>query len=109
MHKYRAKPQVTEDGRFDSKKELKRWGELKLLQQAGEIYSLTRDRKYLTFELHAVDGTLACKYVGDFRYTENGKPLVIIEDAKGMRTPEYKIKRKLFMAEYGHLYEHRES
>ena len=54
-HKFNAKKQETEDGKFDSKKELKVWEELKLLQQCGEISELTRVRKDCTFDLHGLD------------------------------------------------------
>jgi hypothetical protein len=105
-HKYRAKPQDTEWGRFDSKKELARWNELLLLQRCGEISGLTRDRKQCTFDLHGVDGSVVCRYVGDFCYVEAGRQ--VVDDAKGMKTQVYRIKRKLFLAEYKD-WEHRES
>lgn len=105
-HKYKAKPQVTEDGRFDSKRELKRWGELKLLQQVGEIMALSRDRKQCTFPLYATDGSEVCKYIADFVYVEKGQQ--VAEDSKGFKTDAYKIKRKLFLGCYPN-WEHRES
>jgi hypothetical protein len=105
-HKYAAEPQITDDGRFDSKRELKRWGELKLLQTSGEITGLTRDRKSCTFSLHAANGSEVCKYVADFVYVENGKK--VAEDSKGFKTDVYRIKRKLFLGCYPN-WEHRES
>ena len=39
-----------------------------------------------------------CFYIADFVYSENGK--TVIEDSKGMRTKEYKIKRKLMRQMY---------
>lgn len=105
--KYRAQPQVTEDGRFDSKKELRRWEKLKQMAAAGQIHGLTRDNKQKTFILHGVNGAIICRYVGDFVYTENGQK--VCEDAKGMKTPVYKLKRKLFLDEHGNEWEHRES
>lgn len=41
----------------------------------------------------------ACEYVADFVYIENGK--TVVEDAKGVKTPEYRIKRKLMLERYG--------
>lgn len=105
-HKYKAEPQVTEDGRFDSKREMKRWSELKLLEQCGQISELARGRQACTFPLYAVDGSEVCKYIADFVYIEEGKQ--IAEDSKGFRTDAYKIKRKLFIGCYPN-YEHRES
>lgn len=107
MHKYRAKPQRTEDGYFPSKKELKRWNELKLLEKAGAISHLTRNTKETTFPLTGLDGSTVCKYVADFVYRESGER--IAEDAKGVKTPVYKIKRKMFLAQYGEQWKHRES
>lgn len=107
QHKYRVKPQITEDGRFDSKKELRRWEELKLLEDAGQISHLTRIRKECTFSLRSSSGEKVCDYIVDYIYRENGK--AIAEDCKGMKTDVYRIKRKWFIADYGHLYEHRES
>lgn len=106
-HKYRAKPQVTEDGRFDSKRELARWEQLKLLEQAETISNLNRNRKDCTFVLHGVNGSPICKYIADFLYDENGQS--VAEDSKGFKTDAYRIKRKLFIAEYGKAWEHRES
>jgi hypothetical protein len=40
-----------------------------------------------------------CSYVADFVYYVNGQQ--IVEDTKGYRTPEYKIKRKLMLSVYG--------
>lgn len=106
-HKYRAQPQVTDDGRFDSKKELRQWEKLKQRQAQGEITGLTRDRKHTTFLLHGVNGAIICKYVGDYVYQESEQK--VCEDAKGMKTPVYKLKRKMFLAEYGHEWKHKES
>jgi hypothetical protein len=40
-----------------------------------------------------------CSYIADFVYTEDGKQ--VVEDAKGFRTQEYIIKRKLMLKEHG--------
>ena len=45
-HKYHASKVVYEGQTFDSRKELKRYKELILLQQAGEIKNLQRQVKY---------------------------------------------------------------
>lgn len=100
---------------FDSKKEARRWQELRLLEKAGEISNLRRQVKYVliptqketTVEIRK-DGTpkLAlkvaereCSYVADFVYEEDGK--TIVEDAKGMKTEVYRIKKKLMLYMYG--------
>jgi hypothetical protein len=40
-----------------------------------------------------------CSYIADFVYTENGKQ--VVEDSKGFRTADYKIKRKLMLSVHG--------
>ena len=89
--KYRNEP--TEG--FDSKAEYRRYQELMLLEAAGRIAALQRQPKYPI----GINGVHICTYVGDFRYVEHGS--VIVEDVKGVRTPAYKIKRKLMKAVYG--------
>ena len=89
---------------LDSKREARRYAELKLMEDAGEISDL---RTQVKFELippqyeHYLDGKKpkrkcverACTYVADFVYLRDGQE--VIEDTKGFRTKEYVIKRKL--------------
>lgn len=112
-HKYNAKKVVLDGIRFDSTREAERWKELCLLQRAGKIHDLRRQVKYeLIPEQREPDsfgprGGLirgktiekACCYYADFVYTEDGQ--TVVEDVKGMRTPEYVIKRKLLLWRYG--------
>ena len=95
-NKYRNQPVVDpEHGRFDSKREYARFLELRLLERGKEIHGLKRQ---VPFALN-VQGHHICKYIADFTYTERGQ--FTIEDAKGVRTPEYKIKRALMRAIFG--------
>lgn len=100
--KYHSRKVNTPDGLFDSKRECERWLELKLLQRAGVISDLQRQ---VTFELipsQKRDGKVVerpCNYIADFVYKENGKQ--VVEDCKGYRTDEYKIKRKLMLWVHG--------
>lgn len=81
---------------FASAKEAKRYAELKMLEQAGEIAELDRQVK---FELIPKQpGERACHYIADFVYLKCGK--TVVEDAKGYRTRDYIIKRKLFKQRY---------
>lgn len=68
------------------------------MEQAGRIERLELQP---TFPL-TVNNTLICKYRADFRYQvvdERGRPLrEVVEDVKGMTTPEFIIKRKLYDA-----------
>lgn len=98
-NKYHAKKTELDGIRFDSRKEAARYSELKLLERAGEIRDL---QLQVPFELiPKQEGERACTYVADFVYhmTDTGK--MVVEDAKGMRTDAYKIKRKLMMWRHG--------
>lgn len=117
--KYHNK-KITIDGlMFDSKKEAKRYQELKALEKAGVIYGLRTQVKYLlipaqhelTDEVYIKGknkgdpkkGKLLereCAYYADFVYSTKGGELVV-EDTKGMRTPDYIIKRKLMLYVHG--------
>ena len=100
MNKYHAR-KVTLDGiTFDSHREARRYTELKLLERAGEISDLQLQVKY---ELIPRQVDKDCKllerpisYIADFVYRDaDGN--YIIEDAKGKKTKEYIIKRKLML------------
>ena len=95
-NKYNNTP-ITVDGvRFDSKGEYAVWADLQSLEKAGEITELERQ---ITYELHGLDGSVACKIKPDFRYRDPVGLRVV--DFKGMETREFKTKKKLFEAEYG--------
>lgn len=93
--KYGNRFVIVDDIRFDSAKEAKRYGELKLLEKAGTISGLKLQPK---FDMH-VNGVCVGYYKADFWYeTPEG---AVVEDVKGMRTPLYKLKKKIVEAEYG--------
>lgn len=103
-HKYGAKAVVIDGIRFPSQAEGRRYGELKLLEKAGEISSLTlQDRWPLMVPWpEALSGKRAIgHYVSDFRYYDEKVHDWITEDVKGMRTALYVWKRKHFEAQYG--------
>ena len=90
------------DGRmFDSKREGERYKELKLLERAGVIINLVLQPKFELMPKYEINGRKVRKmeYIADFQYIENGK--TVVEDAKGMLTAVYKIKKKLFESKYG--------
>lgn len=104
MHyrKYNAKKVTTEDGVFDSKKEYKRWLELKAMAEQGEIQSLQRQVSYELIPAQRINNKLierAVTYKADFVYSYKGS--LVVEDVKGFRTPEYIIKRKLMLYRHG--------
>ncbi len=73
---------------FDSKGEAGRWQELQMMQRAGVIQGLVRQ---VVMEIH-IDGK-TCEYRADFAYWENSR--LVIEDFKGVKTPVYRLKKKL--------------
>ncbi len=81
--------------KFDSAKEAKRYQDLKIESFAGAISSLKLQPVYPI----EINGVLVCKYKGDFEYIRNG--VKILEDVKGMKTPIYRLKKKLVKAVYG--------
>lgn len=102
MAKYHNR-KVTRDGEtFDSVKEYRRFCELLLLERAGAVTDLRRQVKFELIPAQRIDGKVverACGYVADFVYMENGRQ--VVEDTKGMRTQEYRLKRKLMLYIHG--------
>lgn len=109
-----ANQKITVGGEtFDSKREFRRYQELLLLQRAGRISDL---RRQVPFELiptqrepdrigkrggvkkgYVIERSVT--YVADFVYTMDGN--TVAEDAKGVRTKDYIIKRKLMLWVHG--------
>ena len=93
-------------GGFDSKREKRRYDELKLLQRAGRIYGLERQVKFRLIDSQKINGKVVerpCDYVADFTYWEVGSDNIskfVVEDCKGFRTKDYIIKRKLMLKIY---------
>lgn len=84
--------------RFDSKKEARRYQELKLLEDVGVIRDL---KLQVPFELIPKQfGERAVRYIADFVYYDMEKRISIVEDVKGFKTDVYKLKRKLFKYRY---------
>lgn len=93
--KFRNEPTSSEGIMFASKREARRYEELRLLETAGEIAGLKRQ---VSFDIR-INGLRVCRYVADFVY--DYKDTSIVEDAKGYRTEVYKIKKKLMKAVHG--------
>ena len=97
--KYRNVPVTVGGVKFHSQKEADRWAELKLLEQAGKIESLSRQRPFPLCTFRGGEFVKVAIYVADFCYAEDGK--VVVEDCKGYRTALYKLKRRWMLAQYG--------
>lgn len=95
--KYRNQPTEVDGIRFASKKEARRYSDLKLLERAKEIENLVLQPRYpLT-----VAGMHVATYVGDYQYDEVKSGRRVTEDVKGVKTDVFRIKAKLFQALYG--------
>ena len=85
--------------KFDYKWEAERYGQLASMQMAGVIKDLQRQIKYDII----VNDQKICRYIADFVYTlvnEDGSKEEIVEDAKGVQTTDFVIKKKLMKAIY---------
>lgn len=111
--KYRNKKIEVDGISFDSKKEARRYKELLLLEQAGEIADIRRQVKFVLIPAQKEPDTEGPRggkrkgktierevaYIADFVYRKNDE--IIVEDTKGFRTTEYVIKRKLMLWVHG--------
>lgn len=103
--KYHAVPTVIDNIRFASKAEARRYQELKMLEKAGKVRNLKLQPKYpLVFSPGAGrDVANVGSYIADFWYlaVERGVERPVIEDVKGVKTPVYRLKKKMVEAIYG--------
>ncbi len=104
VNKYQAQKCEFKGEKFDSRKELQRWLELRLLERSGEITELKRQVKFELIPAQKDEKgkcfERAVTYWADFVYKDKqGK--TVVEDTKGMRTKDYIIKRKLMLYKYG--------
>ena len=88
-NKFNAMPTTVDGIRFASRREAKRYSQLKLLERAGTISNLELQPRYNI----NVNGEYIGFYKADFRYFEDG--CRVVEDTKGMKTPLYRWKKKL--------------
>lgn len=113
--KYHSQKTIIDGIIFQSKKEGRRYFELRLMEKAGKIADLQRQVKYVLIPAQreadrvGVRGGITkgkliereCAYIADFVYKDLEKGELVVEDTKGFRTPEYIIKRKLMLYQYG--------
>ena len=99
-NKYQANKSVVAGIVFDSRKEANRYTELKKLEEMGSIRDMSLQVQFElipSFEI-VIDGKKRKRrpitYVADFVYYKDDEK--VIEDVKGLRTPVYNIKKKLF-------------
>lgn len=111
--KYKNRRVTFEGETYASRKELKRFQELELMQAAGRITGLRKQVKFVLipaqYEPDWIDYSKSTQgrkqkgkliehevaYVADFVYLKDGE--MVVEDAKGFRTKDYIIKRKMML------------
>jgi len=95
--KYGNKKVTVQGIKFDSKWESQRYLYLKSLERAGTVKDLELQVRYNLM----VNNEKICAYIADFRYQKQNKEgdwYEVVEDAKGVETPEFKLKKKLMKA-----------
>jgi hypothetical protein len=114
MNKYGNKKVIVNGEVFDSKHEYMRYQELRLLERCGAIKDLRRQVAYELIPVQRekstrvyskgrkkgqpIEGKViekAVTYIADFVYTDTATGKEVVEDAKGVRTKEYILKRKM--------------
>lgn len=104
---------VVRDGiKFDSEREADRFGELKVLRAMGKIRDLRLQANFTLVEGYTTIEGKRIKpmvYRADFTYERTTEPdcngtvhwLREVEDAKGAKTKDYLLKKKLMQDKYG--------
>tara|TARA_A100001391_G_scaffold132660_2_gene91691 strand:- start:135 stop:479 length:345 start_codon:yes stop_codon:yes gene_type:complete len=92
-NKFGAKKTEFMGMKFDSKWEAERYGQLCKLQETGEISGLDRQVRFNI----VINDQKICAYIADYTYydAENN---FIVEDAKGVETDVFRLKKKLMKA-----------
>ena len=96
------KETIVDGIKFHSKKEAKRYSELKMLEQSGDIRDLELQ---VRIGLEGRDGAILTPggkqmtYVADFRYWDVRLNVWVIEDAKGWKTDTYNMKKAILAAQ----------
>jgi hypothetical protein len=103
----------TRSNGFDSKREERRYNVLRLQELKGEITGLKRQVPYELIPVQREPDRVGPRgglirgkviersvtYIADFVYYRNGE--LVVEDSKGFRTAEYRLKRKLMLWVHG--------
>lgn len=92
FNKYKAQKIETKDGVFASRLEFRKWGELLLMRNAGLISNLRRQVKIKLG--HKVS------YIADFVYYDIEKSNLVIADAKGLETKDFRVKKEWLLEKY---------
>jgi hypothetical protein len=85
---------------FDSKREMVRYAELRLMERAGEISKLELQPTFKTF----VAGKPFCRFTADFSYWKDNGTVLVVEDVKSSGTRKdaaYRLRKKAAELQYG--------
>jgi hypothetical protein len=90
-HKFKNVPTEVGNAKFSSKKEARHWSELLLAKKSGELLFALRQVPF-----HHSSGV---RYIVDFvEFWKDGT--IRFVDTKGVKTPMYKVKKKMIEAEF---------
>ena len=113
--KYGAKKTVIDGITFDSKKEARRYSELRMMEKAGTIANLQRQVKFTLIPNQREPDTIGKRggkiqgrllerevaYIADFVYYDNDLGHEVVEDVKGCKSGNaytiFTLKRKLML------------
>ena len=112
MSKYNNKKVIIDGFKFDSLKEGRRYRELKLLERAGKITLLALHPSFKISAGGCVDPATgrkmaARRFTADFGYHDEERGKYIVEDVKSAGTAKetaYRLRRQLFIEQYGDIY-----
>ena len=112
--KYHSEKVQIDGETFDSRREARRWMDLRLLEQAGEIRDLRRQVKYILIPTQREEGDgkkpgklleKEASYYADYVYTDARTGETIVEDVKGYKEggayAVFVLKRKLMLYVHG--------
>lgn len=87
--------------KFDSQREANRYKDLEMMLQAGEIVEIETQPKFVLLDSYPREGKKIREiaYFADFKITWNDGRITY-EDAKGVKTEVYKIKKKMLLFRY---------
>jgi len=109
-NKYNAKRQIIDGITFASLAESRRYSELKLLENVGQISHLQCHPRFELQPAFRCGGTwyAAVRYTADFSYICNGDTVVEEVKSTATITTAYSIRKRLFLYKYGSTLEFRE-
>ena len=105
--KYKAIKTKVDGIVFASRSESQMYLILKDKEKRGEISGLLLQPRFTLLDKFEVNGRKFRKleYIGDFIFFDNKLNRQRVLDCKGMKTPEFKLKEKLFAAKFGMVIE----